>query len=310
MTMIVVGSYGLNHLNRLQGRQALRTANDLDMIGSLTQIHDWATRNQKYIEYMIPTSPWKFKCLLKCGRRVELEIAEVNPSSQMLWDMRDTFTPMHITLCIDDGVPVDTTGHVPPIEYLYLMKRSHVYWQVHWQKTISDLTYMKPYCGNFLREHVDFFNARLAENEAKFGKRFEARLNQSNAQFFAKSERALKRVYEHDDLHDIVKYHDTPMYQVLKNDPSKAWIDKQLFERQSHENKLRTVREEAMVIALERYVIPGKETDPLKAYGRALMRICTNLTSGWFREFAIDHWGEIQTPDVDYVELFEAANAS
>jgi hypothetical protein len=296
--MLMIGSRAAAYWD-----DTFRKPKDLDLIAPLVEIHKWATLNKDKIEYMVPTSPWKFKCKLKNGFQIELEIAEVNPSSQMLWDTRDQFVTTMLQIH-----NIWFSLYVPPPEVLYLIKRSHIYWPVHWQKNIADMHALK---ANSFQVDINkwdaFYAARLAENEAKFGPRFQAKLNQPNEQFFAKSERSLNRQFEHDELHEIVKYYERPLYEEFKDDISKAIMSFARFYNSDHEKKLRCVREETMVIALERYVITGKETDQVKAYQRALQRICTNLTSGWFREFAIDNWNELKTPDVDYVILFELA---
>jgi hypothetical protein len=275
----------------------------LDLIGTLQEIHAWAIEHKDRINYMIPTSPWKFKCRLHDGFQIEIEVAEVNPSAQMLVDRQDEF---HDTMLVFGTFKFNVK--VPPAEVLYLIKRSHIYWPVHWQKTIADMHELRADCDQtVINDWDDFYKARLVENEAKFGPRFQAKLNQSNEKFFAKSERAVKRQFEHDALHEIVKYYDRPLYEQFKDDVSKAIMSFARFYNSCHEKQMQCIREEAMVIALERYVITGKETDPVKAYQRALQRICTNLTSGWFRETAIDNWLEIKEPDVDYVAMFNAA---
>jgi hypothetical protein len=280
-----------------------RTPNDLDLIGTLQEIHEWATKHKDKIDYMLPTSPWKFKCKLKSNFQIEFEVADVNPSAMMLIEQEETF--LKRMLMINN---IWLEAWVAPVEVLYHTKRSHIYWAVHWQKNIADMHLLKEYCGHAeLRKWDAYYEARLKENEAKFGPRFQANLNQPNEKFFAKSERSLNRQFEHDELHEIVKYYDRPLYEEFKEDKSKALMNFAMFYNAEHIKKLRCVREEAMVIALERYIITGKETDSVKAYQRALQRICTNLTSGWFREFAIDHWAEISTPDWHYVTLFEMA---
>jgi hypothetical protein len=70
------------------------------------------------------------------------------------------------------------------------------------------------------------------------------------------------------------------------------------------------VQEEAYVIALERAIIPmlfegGPLAQPLEAYKWAVMRICTTLCSGWFREWALEHTNmALDYYDPGYVEKF------
>jgi hypothetical protein len=46
-----------------------------------------------------------------------------------------------------------------------------------------------------------------------------------------------------------------------------------------------------MVLAIERSLVPhpGKKT-PEQAYLMALEKVCTSITSGWFREFAWENY--------------------
>jgi hypothetical protein len=48
-----------------------------------------------------------------------------------------------------------------------------------------------------------------------------------------------------------------------------------------------------MAIALERFLVPGVTADAQTAYSEALLRVCTSLTKGWFRQFAVDHWPQV-----------------
>ena len=73
-----------------------------------------------------------------------------------------------------------------------------------------------------------------------------------------------------------------------------------------------TDQEEGFVIALERKIIPylDKDVDARSAFMWAIMRIGTNLTSGWFRDFAIDNYINIIKHDHDYVGKFKEALAN
>ena len=52
-----------------------------------------------------------------------------------------------------------------------------------------------------------------------------------------------------------------------------------------------------MAIALERYLIPMISKDQEYSYRSALVRICTSLTKGWFRQFAIDNYPRLSNLD-------------
>ena len=48
-----------------------------------------------------------------------------------------------------------------------------------------------------------------------------------------------------------------------------------------------------MALALERYLLPGVINDQREAYATALQKVCTTLTKGFFRQFAVDHYPEV-----------------
>ena len=58
-----------------------------------------------------------------------------------------------------------------------------------------------------------------------------------------------------------------------------------------------------MVIALERYLIPMTSKNQETAYRSALVRICTTLTKGWFRQFAIDNYPRLSNLDKDLLSI-------
>ena len=118
-------------------------------------------------------------------------------------------------------------------------------------------------------------------------------LMMGNQQFF---DDAVKKVYDHDWLHERVAFFDRPLYERLKfsNKMDLAWCEKELWEKFTHQEKMMCVVEETTVIALERFLIPGREKYATAAYMKALQKVCTSLTSGWFRDFAIWNWADLR----------------
>ncbi len=118
-------------------------------------------------------------------------------------------------------------------------------------------------------------------------------LLQSNDEFFND---AVGKVYEHDYLHELYAYEHRPMFERLKKPEGVglAWCEKDLWDKLEDYQKLQCVAEEAYVIATERYLVPNNwEFIYKKAYYWALRKICTTLTSGWFRDYAIDNFPEV-----------------
>ena len=126
------------------------------------------------------------------------------------------------------------------------------------------------------------------------------KLNKSNDEFF---DDPVEKVYDHDFLHELYAYEDRPMFEKLKR-PEQfdlAWCNKDLWEQLSQTQKLQCVAEETYVIATERFMVPNDWNYPTKkAFYFALKKVCTTLTSGWFRDFAIDNFPQV-------FELFDAS---
>lgn len=116
-------------------------------------------------------------------------------------------------------------------------------------------------------------------------------LMQSKEAFF---DDAVTKKYDHDHLHELVAYYDKPLYTKLLRDPTLAWCEKDLWLGLHHEDKIKCIAEEAHVIAIERFMVPNSWKYPSKlAYIKAVDKVCTTLCSGWFRDYAIDHYPEV-----------------
>jgi hypothetical protein len=118
-------------------------------------------------------------------------------------------------------------------------------------------------------------------------------LKQSNDDFF---DDFVDKVYDHDWLHELYSYNTRPMYEKLKKPDhlDQAWCEKDLWKALTLEEQCKCVAEECYVIATERFIVPSGLVFPSKlAYIKALTKVCTTLTSGWFRDFAIDNYPQV-----------------
>lgn len=116
---------------------------------------------------------------------------------------------------------------------------------------------------------------------------------QSNDDFFDDN---VDKVYDHDYLHELFAFGERPMFEKLKQEDNfdKAWCEKDLWDNLTLEEKCQCAAEETYVISAERFLIPSDwKFAPRRAYFRALHKVCTTLTSGWFRDFAIDNYPRI-----------------
>lgn len=177
-----------------------------------------------------------------------------------------------------------------------IMKRSHLWRAYNFDKHITMYhkyllpLYKKEYCDDgFLASHQLHLDYRIALTK-KVYPQGNPSLKQTNKDFF---DDAVKKLYDHDWLHELVAYDKRPMYENLKKTDSMndAWCEKDLWECLLYQDKIKCVAEETHVIAIERFMIPNNWNHPEKlSYFKALNKVCTTLTSGWFRDFAIDNF--------------------
>ena len=96
---------------------------------------------------------------------------------------------------------------------------------------------------------------------------------------------------DHDSIHRAVALFDKPAYTYYMKDGSEVMTDRQKFFTMPFEIQLAGVYEETCVLALERSQIPNDfSVDPNKIFLYALEKVCTSITSGWFREFAWENY--------------------
>lgn len=101
--------------------------------------------------------------------------------------------------------------------------------------------------------------------------------------------------YDHDTIHEAVALMDRPAYTFYMKDGSQVMTDKKKFFELPKEIQLAGVYEETCVLALERSQIPNdfKNVSSEHSFMMALEKVCTSITSGWFREYAWENYHTI-----------------
>jgi hypothetical protein len=182
---------------------------------------------------------------------------------------------------------------IAPLEILESLKSSHINWPAYFEKHIADLHSLrallpppppsnnstvnigifadktKPLTSLYRSTQLeDFLLTRTLETEAFRGTPgAHINLNVSNEDFLGRDvDLFVTRHIPHDDVHELVKYGDILIYDKLKTDSSKAMISKELFSEAPYNSQLKCVKEESMVIALERFLLPQISSDPSHAY--------------------------------------------
>ncbi len=169
-----------------------------------------------------------------------------------------------------------------------MLKMSHRYLKnsPHFLKTMKDIIALKK-LGAKLPE---FAKEWLPIRERETYDYHHPVLNQSKVDFFKDT----FYVYDHDTIHLAVKLGDKPAYESIKKDKAEVNVSKKLFMGAPLETKLATVYEESCVLALERHQIPNDfKPHPGKSFEIALEKVCTSISSGWWREFAYDNYFQV-----------------
>lgn len=175
---------------------------------------------------------------------------------------------------------------------LSIIKRSHLWRNLSFQKHI---THYHKYMTLWTRERYSIEDEQiLQERIALTMKEFpqgHPSLKKSVDDFF---DDYVTKKYNHDYLHELVAYHDKPLYTQLQRDSTMAWCEKDLWDKLSVDDKIKCVAEETQVIAIERFLVPKDWNYPVRhAYIKALDKVCTTLCSGWFRDWAIDYYPQV-----------------
>jgi hypothetical protein len=272
---------------------------DDDLLGDYDEII--AHLKLRESEFIMPIDSGK-KMLGKCfrwnGRKVMVE-------AEITWPGSTSEELYHIIL--NDKKSVISGPFIyASADVLYLLKMTHRFKKnsPHFKKTMDDIKLLRKSGATVRPEHQEFYERRLKETLSYQ----HPKLNQSKKDFFTDD---VPYKYDHDSIHKAVKLYGQPAYTYFKEDQSEVKVSKKLWNKLPYEIQLAAVYEESCVLALERSQIPYPKTDRFVSFQIALMKVCTSITSGWFREFAwenydavIELYKEATRNDYNYLDCF------
>lgn len=264
---------------------------DFDVICTQEDFNYFIIKNKSFVIKIEPISDNKFIVKLKKYNLSNTYEIEIDFKESSKWLLKNINEINRFSLTDNFG----NKFSIPKIEILYLTKKSHINYNIHYSKNIKDYTLLKNNVNSdVVNKYIEYYNLRKLEVIKRIEKK-SPKLSVSNETFFNKSKNIVGYIFEHDDIHKAVKHFEKPIYEMMKKDFSKAWCEKDMFEALPYEYKIKCVQEEAYVIALERYIIlqKGNYKDYKLAYTDALNKICTSLCSGFFRDFAVDNYFKI-----------------
>lgn len=317
--MLLIGSRALVANN--PELRDVRYCTDWDYICTIQQFTAWHKANKTKLQFAVPTQGGKYyHARDKDGMNYEFELAWPGTTAEFLLEQYG----------IKNWKWVDHIGPVPATNQdLLLIKMSHRYKRnsPHFLKTMSDIKFLREKLGElgdtWLRKEADILKQREAESYDYA----HPKLNVTSKDFFTGD--GVQYVYDHDSIHLAVAldqdhfWHDGatgpvsvghPAYTQYMKDGSEVMTSKEKFMSVPEQVRLNGVYEESCVLALERSQIPhglGKEGGPSPrwSFEMALMKVCTSITSGWFREYAYENYSNVldlynELGENDYIERF------
>lgn len=199
----------------------------------------------------------------------------------------------------------------PTIAILYMIKLSHRYLRnsPHFNKTMNDIRMIRDHYPD-IDSHVHrAMPGALALREKLTYNYGHPVLKQNKDTFF---DDTVPYKYDHDTIHEAVKHLEHPAYTYYMVEGAQVMCSREKFEELNLLVRLMGVLEESYVLALERSIIPydsfNDEEKCYNAFKMALMKVCTSITSGWFREFAWENYETVlQAYDYNFVKKFMTA---
>lgn len=261
------------------------------------------------LDYEIPVSG---KFLLTgsraLGNRIAKDVDLICHSSQLIgtgWEIDDRFLSAKkdkFDVILTDNHPtldklLSKFGKLYPYtnhRVLFILKSSHIHLpRKNWFRDIEDYHYLKRILGNefSLNHYIDSYRKELDTINSTHT----MKLNVSKNKFF---DDGVKKYIDHDRLHEIFAHYETPIYTKTQKPNNEVFCSLELWDKLSQLDRIRMVLEETYVIAAERFIIPKFVRDEkvdtnLQLILNALKKVCTTLSSGWFREFSIENYFEI-----------------
>lgn len=157
---------------------------------------------------------------------------------------------------------------------------------------------MQSYGAVFLPELYDILYPIWEERYSKKN----VNLQTSAKQFFNFN---VQRKYEHDSIHETIKYYYEPLYKLILKDGCEVAVDQTKFDALPHDIKLCLVYEELFATALERVILPGNLVDYRSAYKWALKQMLTSMSKGWFPLWIVLNLKDIWTCPTNYLKLHQ-----
>jgi hypothetical protein len=269
MTILYIGSYA----RKIHGEDV--APKDIDLIADYESIKKFA--KERDIKTFYPIEDGK-KIFMRKGKQIyEAEVAYTGSLAEELLEL----------VKHDPNSIVFENTIAASYDLLYTLKMSHRYLKnsPHFKKTKDDIIFFRSIGCTIPEIYQDWF---IRREKATYFYRH-PNLNQDKGSFFDTPGVTYK--YDHDSIHQAIAILGKSAYTYFMKEGEEVACDQNKFNESTQFTKLAAVVEESCVLAIERSLVPfpGK-MNPREAFLFALEKVCTSITSGWFREFAWENY--------------------
>lgn len=272
--MLLIGSKALlHHFPHLD-----RTPSDTDYICTFDEFKQWTKDNKDIIKSCVPLSGDKFHVRTKDNWNIEFEIAWEGTSAEELLFYEEMW---------EKGCGVVNFASK---ETLLALKLSHRFLKNNpfFLKTMRDIQLLRSE-GVVMSDWLVTYWLPKREKETYNYKH--PKLDVSSKEFFTDD---VPYLYSHDSIHKVVALDGKPAYTNYMKSGSEVMTSKEKFFSVSERIRLLGGVEEAMTLCAERSLIPYDfKPDPDKMFEFALQKLCTSISSGFFRLYCWENYDKI-----------------
>lgn len=183
------------------------------------------------------------------------------------------------------------------VDAVYTIKCSHLGWDIFWNKHKRDVLYLKRIGAKLIEP---LYTALVEHWKKEHGNKDFLSLYKDKTEFFNDY---VEYVYDHDYLHELAAYPNAPVYTKCLKENEDVAIDKEKFDKLSFNEQVKMFREEIVVIATERWMIPHSIRWD-KAYFYSLRKTVTALTKNWATDFLVrnlEHFEKARYEDFKHI---------
>lgn len=285
--LVIIGSVAQNHILGSfpynVERSAIRTPRDIDVVGSYDEVVAFAKTLGKFKSCYPINNGNTLIVKFEDGVIIEGSITWDNSLSAEFYNLVSSDPDTEITgFCRSKML-------VPSLNVLYMLKMSHRFLKNSpaFKKTMQDIQLLRTqgaYIPELYREHY----SRRQKEQYSYS---HPKLNVTKEGFFNGD--GVEYLHDHDSIHEAVKHLEQPAYMFFKPANSQVMVSKEMWDKLPKQVQLYSVLEEAYVLAAERSQLVFKDIPRLRSFEMALEKVCTSITSGWFRTFSWENYDTV-----------------